>query len=95
MTIEDLAEMVKRGFDNTATKEDIRSIREDMKLLATKQELNDGLKGLEQAIDERFDHVDARLDTIEHDISDLPEIRQDRIDIDERLTKVDLMVAHA
>ena len=88
MTIEDLAAMVKRGFDATATKE-------DLKQFATKEDLKDGLHKLEQRMDERFDHVDARLDTIEHDISDLPAMRQELVDVDERLTKVENRVAHA
>lgn len=85
MTIEDLAEMINRTMAS----------KEDLKIFATKEDLHEGLKKLEQRMDERFDHVDARLDTIEHDVSDLPEIRQELVDIDERLTKVELKVAPA
>lgn len=92
MTIEDLAEMINRTMAS----------KEDLKGLATKEDLNTGLKSLEQRmnerfkhVDERFDHVDARLDTIEHDISDLPAIRQELVDIDERLTKVEIKFAPA
>jgi hypothetical protein len=31
MTIEDLAGMVKRGFDETSTKRDLESVRKDLK----------------------------------------------------------------
>lgn len=63
--------------------------------MASKEDLKESLKKLEQRMDDRFDHVDARLDTIEHDVSDLPEMRQELVNIDERLTKVELKVAHA
>lgn len=90
MTLEDLAEMIQRTM---ASKEDLKQFatKEDLESLTTKEDL----KKLEQRMDERFDHVDARLDTIEHDISDLPAIREELIDIDERLTKVKLKVIPA
>jgi uncharacterized protein (UPF0335 family) len=59
MTIEDLALMVKRGFDQTATKEDLKD-------LATKVELNEvtlnDVKGTVQNIVEELNamHVDVR-----------------------------------
>lgn len=85
MTIEGLADMISRTMAS----------KEDLKGLATKEDLNIGLKNLEQRMNGRFDHVDARLDTIEHDISDLPEIRQELVTIDKRLTKVEDKIAHA
>ncbi len=60
MTIEQLAEMVKRGFDTTATKE-------DLKQFATKEDL----QKFREETNARIDHVDARLGRIEADISEL------------------------
>lgn len=61
MTIEALAEMVKRGFDATATKDDIRRLETRL----------DGVDGRLDRLDTRVDHMDARLGRIEADIHDL------------------------
>lgn len=61
MTIEDLAGMVKRGFDMTATKEDIVGVNTRLDRLDTRVD----------HLDTRVDHIDARLGRIEADIHDL------------------------
>lgn len=63
MTIEDLAIMVKHGFDQTATKDELKKLatKDDLKELATKVELND-LKGIVRDIVEELNiaHADIR-----------------------------------
>ena len=88
MTIEDLAGMVKRGFDETArkdetaTKEDVRQIREEM---ATKEDLN----SFKKETRENFQSVYARLDLIREDISDLPAIREELQDLRVRVERLE------
>lgn len=60
MTIEDLAEMVKHGFDATATKEDVQQVATDLQVF--RGETNT-----------RLDHLDARTGRIEADIHELQE----------------------
>jgi len=52
------AEMVQRGFDETAKKKDIDAFRQETEERFDK-------------IDARFVHVNARLDTIERDVKDI------------------------
>ncbi|OGF63412.1 hypothetical protein A2662_04710 [Candidatus Giovannonibacteria bacterium RIFCSPHIGHO2_01_FULL_45_33] len=58
ITNDELAAMIKRGFDDAASKSDIKRLDERIAILETKTE--DG-----------FRHVNARLSTIEGDISDI------------------------
>src|SRR3989344_41759 len=51
-TIDDLAMMVSRGFENAATKRDIHGIEQEM-------------DGLEKGMNERFNSVDVRLQKID------------------------------
>ena len=64
-TIEGLAILIQTTM---ASKEDIAAVRAEM---ATKKDL----ARLEQKVDDGFRYVNARLDIIREDISDLPEIR--------------------
>ncbi len=57
MTIDHLARMVKRGFDGTASKAELKTLREEV---ATKQEIQRGFKV-----------VADELDLIHHDIHDI------------------------
>ena len=87
MTIDDLAVMVKRGFDQTATKE-------DLKRFATKEDFH----ALERKMDAGFFAVNSRIDLLREDISDLPDIReavQNIPDIKERLVRVERKVGFA
>lgn len=65
MTIEDLAEMVKRGFDATATKEDVQDIATDLEQVAT------DLQTFREETNARLDHLDARAGRVEADIHEL------------------------
>ncbi len=58
ITIEDLALMVQRGFDETAKKADVDRRFDDID------------KRFEQ-VDNRLDHMDARLSNIEQDIAEI------------------------
>ena len=75
ITIDDLAAMVKRGFDSMDKRFDAVDKRSDQ--MATK----DDLHALEQKVDAGFAHMNARLDTIRSDISDLPSIREELYDV--------------
>ena len=71
-TIDDLAAMIKHGFDQTATKDDLHA--------------------LEQKVDAGFQHVNARLDSIREDMSDLPTMREELHDLRQRLDRVEQKV---
>lgn len=58
-TIDDLAAMIKKGFDNTAQRTDV-----DKRFDGINKEMQAGFK----RVDERFSQVNARLDMIEKDI---------------------------
>ena len=57
-TIEELARMINEGFKATASKENIRELREEM---------NERF----ERVDTRLDHLDARVGRIEADIHEL------------------------
>jgi hypothetical protein len=57
-TIEELARMINEGFNNTATKEDVKGLEQRMN------------RRFEQ-IDSRLDNLDARVGRIEADIHEL------------------------
>ena len=75
-TIDDLAVMVKGGFDEVHTRLD---------QMATK----DDLHTLEQKVDAGFQHVNVRLDRIRDDISDLPTIRAELHDLGRRVHRLE------
>jgi phage-related minor tail protein len=62
ITIEDLAKMVKTGFDET--QKDIGSMRNEMK------DVRNGMKDVRNEMKNGFKRVNARLDIIEGDIRD-------------------------
>ena len=80
VTIEDLAGMVKRGFDGVDKRFDGVDDR-----MATKQELH----SLEKEMRDSFAHVNARLDTIRHDISDFPAMRASLQDLHHRVERLE------
>lgn len=57
--------MVKRGFDQTASKE-------DLKASATKEDLS----RIERKVDDGFLRVNERLDQVRRDIADLDDLRE-------------------
>lgn len=88
ITIDNLAEMVKRGFDATATKEDVQQIATGLGQVATglgqvTTDLEQVTTDLEKVATDlqtfrgetnaRLDHLDARVGRIEADIHDLQE----------------------
>ena len=90
ITIEDLAVMVKHGFDEVHTRLDVTNTRLDQ--TATKTELSEVKKDLTQKMEEGFFAVNRRLDLLHEDISDLPAIREELKDHDERLIRVERKV---
>ena len=85
-TIEDLAAMIKRGFDQTATKEDMHALEQRTAGLETR------LVHVEQKVDDGFQHVNARLDIIRDDVSDLPAMREELQNLRHRLERVEQKV---
>lgn len=78
-TNDELAAMIKRGFDDTASKADFLSVKAAVKNLDGKvtgldenvASLDTRLTSLERTTKDGFREVGARLDTIERDISDI------------------------
>ena len=65
ITIEKLATIIAKGFENTATKDDITRIEEKM---ATKDDLAD----LERKLSAKIEAIDEKTDTLEEvDVRDL------------------------
>ena len=60
ITNEELARMIARGFEETASKKDIVQLREE-------------LKGDIQQLDSRMDHLDARMGRMEADLHEVKE----------------------
>lgn len=90
MTIEDLAQMIKRGFDETATKAEIQHVDERLTTLEHRvTELGQHMTGLEQNVADGFAHVNARLDRIRDDIADLPAIREELKDLRQRVERLE------
>lgn len=82
ITLEILAGMVKRGFDETAKKADVdkrfEAVDKRFELVDRRLEnLTQALIRFIRATDDNFRHVNARLDRIRDDISDLPVIREE------------------
>ena len=85
VTLESLAGMVNRRFDEMASKE-------DLKAFATKEDLKKFEQKLEHKMDVGFIGVNARIDLIREDISDLPTIREELDDFRHRLGRVEQKV---
>ncbi len=101
ITIDELALMVKRGFDQTATKEDLMqcATKEDLMQCATKEDLmqcatKEDLMQLRTEMQDGFRGVNRRIDLLHEDISDLPDIREELKDHDGRLMRVERKVGH-
>jgi uncharacterized protein YPO0396 len=84
-TLDDLARMVKQGFDDTSSKEEVRGLSE-----ATKQEI----RNLHERIDRSEKNIIRRVDSLEFKISsyasgwtkDFENLHSWIQEIDERLT---------
>lgn len=97
MTIEDLAVMVKRGFDQTASKDELKATRDDLKDLRKEVDrrfvvMAESISNLAKAMDENFRHVYSRLDTLRYDISDLPTMRNELRSFRTRLERLEKKV---
>ncbi|MEK7083494.1 MAG: hypothetical protein AAB972_04930 [Patescibacteria group bacterium] len=87
-TIEDLAIIVKHGFDEVHERLDSMDGRLDS--MDGRLDSMDGrIDKLEQKMEEGFCAVNRRLDLLHDDISDLPAIREELKDHDERLVRVE------
>lgn len=90
ITIETLAGMIKRGFDTTASKDDLHKVEE--RLTGVEKRLSTGegqMTGLKQKVDQGFQHINARLDLLRNDISDLPAMRQELRDLGQRVDRLE------
>ena len=88
MTIDDLAVIVKHGFDAVDKRFGQVAMKEDLKRFATK----DDLRQLEHKMDAGFEGVNRRVDLLREDISDLPEIREEVTDLGRRVDRVEQKV---
>lgn len=88
-TIEDLAAMIQRTM---ASKEELQAFRMEM---ATKGDLRRLEQTLEQKMEDGFRAVNRRIDLLHEDISDLPDIREEVQDYDERIARVERKVGFA
>lgn len=107
MTIEDLALLVKKGFDHTASKEEIFSFKKetgtrfaevDTRFAEVDKrfaEMTEAITKLAKVVEENFRHVFARLDKIRGDISDLPAMREELHDLRQRVDRLERKVGAA
>ncbi len=83
MTVDDLAEMVAKGFADTATKEETAT-KEDLNAL--KFEVKENTRRLGkielwmEKIDERLDEIERRLDKIEYSLIKQQDKRIERLE---------------
>ena len=77
MTIEGLAVMVKNGFDNTATKDELGALRGDVEIL------KDDVKSLKSGLG----RVESRLSRVESEVDALGDVTL--TDIKKRVTKLE------
>ena len=92
MTIEHLAVMIQSTM---ASKEDLKplaagihTLEKDVSALNQKvNSLDQKVTSLDEKVENGFQHVYARLDTIRHDISDLPVIREELHDHRRRIER--------
>jgi seryl-tRNA synthetase len=74
---EKLAVMIKNGFDQTASKEELEVVKQDLE--ATKEDLGDKIDGIEQDLEKKIDEISAKL----QDQKQVPLVRK----VDEKLNK--------
>ena len=84
-TIEDLAIMVNKGFENTATKDDLKELETELKCDINRIDSRlDTVDGRLDSIDGRLGNVDSRLDSIDRRLAvvetDISEIRKTYVD---------------
>ena len=70
MTIEKLAEMVAKGFEKTATKNDIKELRSELK--SDMANLEQKLDNTERRLTAKIEAIDEKVDTLEEvDVRDI------------------------
>lgn len=74
---EDLAVIIKNGFDQTASKEELEVVKQDLE--AVKEGLGDKINEVKQDLEEKIDRVNANL----QDQKQVPLVRK----VDEKLDK--------
>ncbi len=92
ITIETLAGMIKRGFDATASKEELAKMasKDDLQKLEQKVDgLDRRVSTIDKKVDQGFQHINARLDLLRNDISDLPAMRQELRDLGQRVDRLE------
>jgi prefoldin subunit 5 len=93
ITIETLAGMIKRGFDATASKDDLQKLEQKVDGLDRKVDGLDKRVGvIDKKVDQGFQHINARLDLLRNDISDLPAMRQELRDLGQRVDRLEKSV---
>jgi septal ring factor EnvC (AmiA/AmiB activator) len=76
--IDQLAAMINKGFKDTASKENIKEVRDDIKTINTRVD----------GIDSRLDNLDARVGRIEADIHALRDEMVHRQEFEDVLDRV-------
>lgn len=96
MTIDDLAALMQRTM---ASKEDLErfATKEDLERFATKEDLAQLRSEMATKLDMEagFFAVNTRIDQLRDDLSDLPDIREELVSLDDRLTHVERKVGVA
>lgn len=67
ITINQLAKMIKKGFDNTATKEQVDNLEKDAKVIKER------LGGVEK----RLENVEGRLEKVEENLGEVRTVLRD------------------
>ena len=104
LTLETLAQMIKHGFDQTATKDDVVGLTRradglEVKIGGLEQKvgsleqkvgsLEQKVGSLEQKMDEGFYAVNRRIDLLHDDLSDIPDIREEVKEHDLRIGRLE------
>lgn len=82
ITIDNLAQMVAKGFEQTATKEDIRRLTADLN--TTKADLG----GKIDALDDKVNILDNKVNKIERDVSDVKDNLISKLDFEDLTARV-------
>jgi len=90
LTLETLAQMIRHGFDQMATKDDVVRLTRRADGLEVKiGGLEQKVGGLEQKMDEGFYAVNRRIDLLHDDLSDIPDIREEVKEHDLRIGRLE------
>ena len=84
-TIEDLAQMIAKGFEQTATKEDFKHLDNRMDNFEGRM---DNFEGRMDNFELELSHANARLSTIESDIADIKRDMVNRNEFEDLMGRV-------